>query len=275
MKKTITLLALALLSTSINSQAQELKKTKKSFKKDGYKEFYHVLKQDKTIKHGAYKKTDLKGRTLETGFYKSNVKDSIWNIYIPGTNLVKSQGYYKNGYKDINWVNFGFDQNNVYRLISFGDYKNGEKAGIWEYKNSTNNTFLTANYSDNKILKSELKSSQVEYYTNNSTNKVTTDHPAFYDGGLEVCNQTVTISSKGPMLRSLNSSNSNKEVLISFIVDENGIASDHKIEKSVSLECDETAYKAVKSIPNRWVPARVNGKFVESKFVLPVTVKTE
>lgn len=275
MKYHITSLSIALFLGILSLNAQDLKKVKVKNKSNGYKEIYHVLKTDKTVKHGAYTKTDIKGNILKTGFYKNNVKDSLWNIYIPGTNLVKSQGYYKDGFRDINWVHFGFDQNNVYRLISYGNYDKGEKTGVWEYKNSSNQTFFKTNYSENKILNSDLKSTKIEYYVNEKPHVADTEHPAFYDGGLEICNKSIKISSKVPLLQSANGTKTEQVVLISFIIDENGVASDHKIEKSVNAECDEKAYFAVLNIPNRWVPARVNGKFVESKFILPVTVKTE
>lgn len=276
MKKSIASLFIALLLGSLSINAQDLKKVKTKSKSKGYKEIYFVLKSDKTVKHGAYTQTDLNGNILKTGFYKNNVKDSLWNIYIPGTNLVKSQGYYKDGYKDINWVNFGFDHNNIYRLISFGNYDKGEKTGVWEYKNSRNQTFFKTNYSENKILNSELNSTNVEYYVNNMPQTANTDHPAFYDGGLEICNKSVRISSKMPLLKSADGASVNENVvIISFIIDENGVASEHTIEKSVGVCCDEKAFNAVKAIPDRWVPARVNGKFVESKFILPVTVKVD
>lgn len=44
-------------------------------------ETYYVLKSDKTIKHGEYKKFAYNHSLLVKGFYKQGLKDSIWECY--------------------------------------------------------------------------------------------------------------------------------------------------------------------------------------------------
>ena len=44
-------------------------------------ETFYVLKSDKKIKHGEYKKFTFYGRVLVNGYYKFGVKDSIWECF--------------------------------------------------------------------------------------------------------------------------------------------------------------------------------------------------
>jgi hypothetical protein len=42
-----------------------------------YKEIYHVLKSDTSIKHGIYKRTGYKNETILSGNDKNGAKDSL------------------------------------------------------------------------------------------------------------------------------------------------------------------------------------------------------
>ncbi len=54
--------------------------TKKVTDKESNETFY-VLKSDKKIRHGEYKKFHHKDKLLVKGYYKQGVKDSIWECY--------------------------------------------------------------------------------------------------------------------------------------------------------------------------------------------------
>jgi hypothetical protein len=51
-------------------------------KKDGYKEEYFVLADDKKVKHGAYKKINSKNQIVIEGNYQNNVRIEEWNFYL-------------------------------------------------------------------------------------------------------------------------------------------------------------------------------------------------
>ena len=68
-------LLLILISTSIFGQ-----KLKKRNEKDN-KEFYTVLNSNPLIKHGNYKKTYYNNTIKINGYYKNELKDSIWEFY--------------------------------------------------------------------------------------------------------------------------------------------------------------------------------------------------
>jgi TonB family protein len=74
----IILLTLSLFPAILLGQA-----TKKVTDKDKH-EVYYVLKSNKTIRQGNYKKSGWKGKPLIDGYYKNGSKDSIWTFFDDG-----------------------------------------------------------------------------------------------------------------------------------------------------------------------------------------------
>ena len=103
--------------------------------KTGENEKYYVLKTDHSVKQGAYIKRNSYNEIVAEGFYKNDLKDSIWNGYAWGHKL-KNSGKYKNGFKTGIW--------------SFYDYK-----GVLELK---------FDFSENKIIffKPEEKNKEID-----------------------------------------------------------------------------------------------------------------
>ena len=62
-------------------------------------------------------------------------------------------------------------------------------------------------------------------------------------------------------------------VQISFLIDSNGKASNYKIHKGIGGACDEEALRVVKLIPNKWVAGTLNGKKVNTIYILPVVFR--
>ncbi|MGH2644234.1 MAG: energy transducer TonB, partial [Chitinophagaceae bacterium] len=65
-----------------------------------------------------------------------------------------------------------------------------------------------------------------------------------------------------------------REVIIDFIVNENGTVSNVKIIQSVSNEIDNEAVRVVKRMP-RWQPGMHDGKDVKVSYELPVRFRLE
>lgn len=59
------------------------------------RETYYVLKSDKTIRHGEYKKFGFNNTVAVKGFYKSGIKDSIWECYNAEGQVVLKYNYSK------------------------------------------------------------------------------------------------------------------------------------------------------------------------------------
>ena len=76
------LLALFFLTFPILLLAQKLKSIKKKFpNKDAIEVEYTVLKKNKRIKHGTYKRYFKKGQIKEVGAYSENKKNGQWEEY--------------------------------------------------------------------------------------------------------------------------------------------------------------------------------------------------
>lgn len=60
------------------------------------------------------------------------------------------------------------------------------------------------------------------------------------------------------------------EVQVAFTIDSEGKTSNHRVIKGVGFGCDEEALKAVKAIPDLWIPGLLSGQAVGVEYVLPV-----
>lgn len=65
------------------------------------------------------------------------------------------------------------------------------------------------------------------------------------------------------------------KVYVGFYVNKDGTLSDIKTIKGIGFGCDEEAEKALRSMPNKWVPGVVHGKAVKQKLVIPVFFKLQ
>lgn len=63
-------------------------------------------------------------------------------------------------------------------------------------------------------------------------------------------------------------------VVIVFTVNEDGSLSDITVMKNLTPAFDEEAIRVVKSMP-KWKPAKLNGKAVKSKYIIPVNFRIE
>ena len=76
--KSILLIAALLFSLGVNAQ-----KTRKVIKRSDYPSFqesFYVIKSDKKIKHGEYKK-EIRGKLLKKGEFADNKRIGIWEFY--------------------------------------------------------------------------------------------------------------------------------------------------------------------------------------------------
>src|ERR1700761_6587164 len=90
------------------------------------REVFYVLKSDKNIKEGAYYRYTLYGNNMVCeGFYKNNLKDSLWKYY-----------------------SFTFKN----RLSAIGNYKNDQRVGVWNFYNYMGDLKLQYDYTDKKVV---------------------------------------------------------------------------------------------------------------------------
>ena len=66
----------------------------------------------------------------------------------------------------------------------------------------------------------------------------------------------------------------NGKVLVSFIIDKEGSITDIKVLRDLGYGTGDEAVRVLKLMP-KWIPAMQNGKPVNCRYMLPLTLKTE
>jgi protein TonB len=62
-------------------------------------------------------------------------------------------------------------------------------------------------------------------------------------------------------------------VVITLQIDSLGRATDYRLTKRVSMECDEAAMKVARNIPQTWVPAKMGSHAMAAEYELPFNFK--
>jgi protein TonB len=81
-------------------------------------------------------------------------------------------------------------------------------------------------------------------------------------------NQAVGTSVRYPALALRNRAGG--DVVIEFLVDEQGRASGHRVKSGVGYGCDEEALRAVQQLPAGWLPGVLAGQPVAALMEVPV-----
>lgn len=265
------LLIILLCLFSLTLIAQETKKVKEKHKNPWYTEEYSVLKSDKNIKQGNYKKLGYEDCLVINGYYKNNEKDSLWTEYFWRTDIIESQGNYENDKKNGLWTNYYLKgKKNI--LSSKGVYKNGLRIGVWEFYNLDSELIQKYNFDTKELLYFKPdKESENEYEVlfGDDIQKIKLTNPPMYIGGQNAVSESLFTSK----LRYPNEAKANGisgTVWISLFVDKNGKAINHKIEEGIGGGCDEEALRVIKEVPNNWLPGSINGELVIAKYLYPV-----
>lgn len=224
---------------------QETKKVTKEHENPWFKEVYYVLKSDKSIRHGNYQKLGYKDAVLINGFYKNGLKDSIWTEYQWGEKNKKS----------------------------IGTYSADKKVGVWEFYGYKGEQEQKYDYTKNEIVYFKLEdkenANEFRVIKGSDTTKTKLDRPPLYIGGSALMYE--------PILKSIQYPEQAKEngisgrVYITFTIDSNGKASNHRVTKGIGFGCDEEALRVVEAIPDNWIPGLLGGQAVNVEYILPIS----
>ncbi len=245
------LIQLSIVLIPLFSQSQQTRKVTKILDElNKEKEVYYVLSSDTSVKHGSYKQIKYKKDVLISGYYKMGAKDSLWS--------------------EFDWWG---TKNGRCKMRCSGNYSNGKKVGIWKFYNYNGEIVQEYDYDSKKIVSSIEKNSEEEFVAiiNSDTIKIKLDTPVSFIGAYVMKNHYFFRSLKYP--RSALEKGQNGKVIVTFYVDQNGIASGHFIKEKIGNGFDEAAIDAVKQIPNDWIPGTVNGKLVTVQINMPVNFK--
>ena len=226
-----------LLCLPIMSFAQET--VKKTSHSDGNKEVYYVLKSDKKIKEGPYQRINSFNKVSLEGSYKNDFRDGAWIEYWPSS-AIKSRG----------------------------NYLLGERIGVWEFYDPKGALEQKYDFTKKELVFDKLieQSRDKPYKVIKGADTITSvlERPPLYIGGKTKMQSAMTKGIVFPRLES-------GEVKVSFIIDKDGKASNHKIISSLNDECDKVSLRMVKQIPDNWFPAILNGETVDVEYILPIS----
>ncbi len=208
------------------------------------KEFYSVLASNKNIKQGKYALFDFfNGSKICEGFYKNNLKDSLW-VFYAHNGLAADSGY----------------------------YKEGKKVGVWKAYKNNGLPQIFYDYTNKQLIyyRPNPESANMLYSVTVGTNKtsVALDRPPVYlDGDFEFSliithNINYPAKARESMIQG--------KVFVGFTIDAEGHASNYKVVRPLGYDCDEEALKAVKCATGDWLPGLLNGKPVEVDYIIPV-----
>jgi hypothetical protein len=204
-----------------------------------YKEEFYVLKSDTSVKSGSYNKFAFPKQLITSGFYKNGKKDSTWIDYNRETNKPINKGIYSGGQKKGVWEYY---------------YPNGELA--LKFDHSLSKTILCKNCNDSNAKKVLLQN-------DTSFFPQLVQREPFFNGDSKQL-KVFLLKSVENDLKKL-PQNQKKSIDFELIIDAEGKASKQRIINGLSQEIDYKILMQFKQIPDEWIPAVYQGKFITSK----------
>ncbi|HMG16982.1 MAG TPA: TonB family protein [Saprospiraceae bacterium] len=209
-------------------------------------EVYYVLREDPTLRQGPYQKMGKSYDLLVSGFYKNNLRDSIWTFYTGLGRQASTQGKYL---KD-------------------------QRIGLWETFDYNGLLTQQYDYTNKKLLfnKFNAKDQERTYKIAQGIDTVykKLDRPPVYIG-----NDIITSLRQIKYPAVAREKSISGTVNIGFVVDTQGKTSGHRVINGIGGGCDEEALRVVKMIPDNWIPGMLYGKETAVEYILPVEFKLE
>jgi protein TonB len=159
-----------------------------------------------------------------------------------------------------------------------GMLEKGKKVGVWEYFSHTRDgrQVLVQRYdhTTNKLV-FYRPIEDIPYNAEVAPGQWTrtnVQQPPLYIGGEAALAAYMSKMNYPPAAQNRNIQG---KVLITFVIDTLGRASNHKVLNSIGGGCDEEAMKVCQSIPSQWVPARLGSRAVPVMYELPFTFRLQ
>ena len=148
----------------------------------------------------------------------------------------------------------------------------GKPAGVWEFYDYKGELEQTYDFTKDSLIyqKTITQPLTLKYPVIIGTDTILTklDTTPVLIGGSAVVGKTFTNNLKYPP--EAREKRIQGRVIISFMVDSNGKASNFKIQKGIGGACDEEALRFIQLLPNNWFPGILNGKKVNTIYTMPV-----
>jgi hypothetical protein len=203
-----------------------------------FSETYYVLRSDTNIKHGRYKAEAL-GKVLLSGFYKMGKPDSIWTQYNKEGNI-RARGWYKDNNRD----------------------------SIWEYFNNKGKLEQKLDFTNNQVLYYQTTYTKQPFRVITKTDTLMSilDRPPLYIGGMTRFFDCVNNELRIPLHKP--DENVKGIVYVTITIDSLGRTSNPRILKGIGKACNEEALRVMNTIPDDWLPAVLNEKFITVDYII-------
>jgi len=260
--------------------------------KDDYYEEYSVLETDKKVKHGSYiklKKGFFGGYALMTiGNYANGQKDGYWENYYAKSNNIKEKGYYKNDLRDSIWVlyyperdskdlievksNKGIsiqvvDANPV--VCKSGKYKNDTITGVWQYYDETGQHTHSYDHDSGAVT-----------FMRNQNNQNSENYNAGFIEGEYLFRQYLSeVFDFEGLMNSINTKIHLEpgKLTFKFTINENGLVDDlHCTEQTISnKKMYARATETIQSLNGHLYPKKLNGTYQSEVKTITFALDTE
>lgn len=154
-----------------------------------------------------------------------------------------------------------------------GELLNGYKTGIWEYYDEPGEVALQIDYDTKQILYLKPDTSKYAIQFGGKYKMMRVDQQPRYIGSIKELQKIIDSNVSYPPHARRNSTVGQFHVI--FEVDSTGLANNFEILNDIGDGCGDEVLKALKLVPNFWIPANVGGRYFNSRFTIPVTFKIE
>jgi TonB family protein len=175
-----------------------------------------------------------------------------------------AEGYYHNNQRDSLWKYYRGKQ-----LVAEGNYKAGEKAGTW-MGFSPEGLRLRYSYTSKSLLyynPTAADTTTIFKVISNGADTVLDRLPICFNG-MNTVIFTLARNIRYPAYA--RQANKQGGVLLTFTIDENGIAGNYAVKNSPGFDIDAEVLKAIKLSEGDWLPGIIKGKPVAVKCEIPI-----
>lgn len=204
-------------------------------------ERYQVLTKEPELRQGTFVRT-VKNQIVAEGFYKNNLRDSIWNGYVEG------------------------------KPVFEGHYKQDERAGVWSFYNQAGNLLHRYDFDRDTLLfydntaAAPDRMEEVKKCPPADTSRCEV-MPVFL-GGANYMTWLIDNWMVYPPIAKENGIQG--VVVVSCVVDKTGNTTELVLEKGVSKELNMEALRLVNMFGKIWIPGQLNGRRVKVKYSIPI-----
>ncbi|NVO84595.1 energy transducer TonB [Hymenobacter terrestris] len=150
-----------------------------------------------------------------------------------------------------------------------GTLTDGRPTGIWEYYDDKGELTLRMNYDSSRIAYSRPDTARYLLYLNDDWQLARPSRAPHYMGSRAKRTADIGKSIRYPVAALQQGQQG--EVVISYVVNEQGKTQDYQVVTTPSKECTEAVWTVLKQQPDRWIPAVYQGRPTRAQFLLRVT----